>query len=69
MRAIEMPRPERRKRMHALRKRVRDYDVARWSDSFLRTLAEARRGSEAFDGTDALGELEWTVERAPRSRS
>ena len=67
MRAIEMPRPERRKRMHALRKRVRDHDVAHWSESFLRALAEARRGAGAFDVADSLGELEWTVERAPRA--
>jgi len=69
IRAIEMPRPERRKRMRALRKRVRDHDVAHWSESFLRALAEARRGSEAFGTSDELGELEWTVERAPRARS
>jgi len=68
IRAIEMPRPERRKRMHALRKRVRDHDVSFWSESFLRTLAEARRGEGVFDGPDALGELEWTVERGPRAR-
>jgi alpha,alpha-trehalose-phosphate synthase [UDP-forming] len=69
MRAIEMPRAERRKRMRALRKRVRDNDVAHWSESFLRTLAEARRGSKEFGPSDELGELEWTVERAPRPRS
>jgi trehalose 6-phosphate synthase len=68
MRAIEMPRQERRKRMHALRKRVSDHDVSFWSESFLRTLAEARRDAGVFDGSDALGELEWTVERAPRAR-
>ena len=67
VRAIEMPRPERRKRMRAMRKRVRDNDVAHWSETFLRTLAEARRNSGVFDGVDALGELEWTVERAPRA--
>jgi trehalose-6-phosphate synthase len=67
MRAIEMPRAERRTRMHALRKRVRDHDVAHWSETFLRTLAEARRNAGAYDGEDALGELEWTVERAPRA--
>jgi trehalose-6-phosphate synthase len=66
MRAVEMPRPERRKRMRALRKRVRDNDVARWSETFLRTLAEARRNSGTYDAGE-LGELEWTVERAPRA--
>jgi trehalose 6-phosphate synthase len=68
LRAIEMPRPERRKRMRALRKRVRDNDVAHWSESFLRTLAEARRGSREFEPSSELGDLEWTVERAPRAR-
>jgi trehalose 6-phosphate synthase (EC 2.4.1.15) len=67
MRAIEMPRSERLKRMRVLRKRVREHDVAFWSESFLRALAEARRHSGASDGADALGELEWTVERAPRA--
>jgi trehalose 6-phosphate synthase len=37
-RAIEMPRRERSTRMRALRKRVRDNDVARWSRSFLEAL-------------------------------
>jgi alpha,alpha-trehalose-phosphate synthase [UDP-forming] len=62
VRAVEMPRPERRRRMRALRRRVRENDVAHWSREFLRTLAEHSRG-----GIDPLGELEWTVERAPRS--
>jgi trehalose-6-phosphate synthase len=66
IRAIEMPRPERRKRMKAMRKRVRDNDVAHWSATFLRTLAEARRDSGVIE-VDPLGELEWTVERAPRA--
>lgn len=60
VRAIEMPRAERRRRMRALRKRVRENDVAHWSRLFLQTLAQ--RGGE-----DPLGELAWTVERAPRS--
>ena len=62
VRAVEMARPERRRRMRALRKRVRENDVAHWSREFLRTLAEHSRG-----GDDPLGELEWTVEREPRS--
>ena len=33
--AIEMPKRERQKRMRSMRKRVFEYDVARWSDSFL----------------------------------
>jgi trehalose-6-phosphate synthase len=60
VRAVEMQRPERRRRMRALRKRVRENDVAHWSREFLSTLA--RRS----DGDDPLGELEWTIERVPR---
>lgn len=48
MRAIEMPSAEQGRRMRALRKRVIEYDVARWSRSFLAALdgakaAKARR--------------------------
>ncbi|BDZ63306.1 bifunctional alpha,alpha-trehalose-phosphate synthase (UDP-forming)/trehalose-phosphatase [Agromyces mangrovi Wang et al. 2018] len=38
VKAAEMPRKDRAKRMRALRRRVRDYDVARWSADFLETL-------------------------------
>jgi alpha,alpha-trehalose-phosphate synthase [UDP-forming] len=58
MRAIDMPRTERRRRMRALRKRVRENDVVHWSQEFLRTLRER-------SPLDPLGELEWTVERTP----
>ena len=40
LRAIAMPRPERQRRMRALRRKVFDNDVAAWSSSFLRTLTE-----------------------------
>ncbi len=43
MRAIEMPPSEQGRRMRALRRRVMDHDVARWSKSFLDALDEARR--------------------------
>jgi len=39
--SIEMPRRERARRMRALRKRVRDNDVAKWSATFLETLTGA----------------------------
>lgn len=39
MDAVEMPQAERRRRMRALRRRVREHDVARWADDFLFTLA------------------------------
>ncbi|GAA2241742.1 trehalose-6-phosphate synthase [Herbiconiux moechotypicola] len=39
MQATRMPKAERARRMRALRKRVQEYDVARWSSSFLEALA------------------------------
>jgi trehalose 6-phosphate synthase len=46
VRAIDMPRRERSTRMRALRKRVKDNDVARWSRTFLEALdRHAPRGS------------------------
>jgi trehalose 6-phosphate synthase len=38
--AISMKQSERARRMRALRKRVRDYDVARWSTAFLSALVD-----------------------------
>jgi trehalose 6-phosphate synthase len=40
MRAVEMPEPERRRRMRGLRKRVLANDVAKWSSRFLAELGE-----------------------------
>ena len=67
LRAVDMPRPERRKRMKNLRKRVRENDVNHWSEGFLRTVAQARRDAGETGTADSLEDLEWTVERAPRS--
>ncbi|CAN5260971.1 N/A [soil metagenome] len=64
IRAIAMPRPERRRRMKAMRKKVSENDVAHWSETFLDALREARAGTDEDDG-DPLGDLEWTIERAP----
>jgi trehalose 6-phosphate synthase len=65
-----MPKRDRVARMRSLRKRVLEYDVARWSTTFLTTLAGVRGDRENaepdLDLDDPLGELEWTVERAPR---
>lgn len=65
LRAIDMPRHERRKRMRSLRKRVAENDVAKWSDSFLTTLRQARRSRAAWGGSGLPGDVEWTVERPP----
>jgi alpha,alpha-trehalose-phosphate synthase [UDP-forming] len=40
VRAATMPAAERRRRMRALRRRVKDRDVAHWASSFLRSLEE-----------------------------
>ena len=61
MRAISMSRPERRKRMKALRKRVTENTVAHWSDAFLSALARSR-GQHPRHGSAGEG-TEWTVTR------
>lgn len=68
LQAVAMPREERRRRMRAMRKRVRENDVAHWSRSFLDTLSEAHGHSRpASAEDDPLGDLEWTIERPPAS--
>ncbi len=62
-RAIEMPRRERSTRMRALRKRVRENDVARWSRSFLEALdrhapRSSRIDPSAVDGGERHREAE-----------
>ncbi|HCJ49577.1 MAG TPA: trehalose-6-phosphate synthase, partial [Microbacterium sp.] len=42
MQAIDMPAKERERRMRALRRRVRENDVARWSQRFLTDLDAVR---------------------------
>ena len=42
MRAVEMPEPERKRRMRALRKRVMSNDVSKWSSRFLAELEESQ---------------------------
>jgi len=67
MQAVDMQRAERRKRMRALRKRVRENDVGHWSRSFLRALSDANGGIDRLGADpDPLGDLEWTVERPPK---
>jgi alpha,alpha-trehalose-phosphate synthase [UDP-forming] len=62
--AIRMPRQERRVRMRALRKRVREFDVARWSREFLDTLATvATQRTAPLPVIELPEELEWTVDR------
>jgi len=41
LRAMRMPRAERRSRMRAMRRRVAEHDVARWSSDFLTALTHA----------------------------
>lgn len=64
MRAIEMPMRERMLRMRALRRRVLENDVARWSSNFLLTLQQARAGRyNRIAPIQLPEELEWTVDR------
>ena len=60
-----MPRPERRKRMRSLRRRVRENDVQHWSETFLSALRAASSGASE---ENPLGDLEWTVDRPMRRR-
>ncbi|MGN8552809.1 UNVERIFIED_CONTAM: trehalose-6-phosphate synthase [Microbacterium sp. SLM126] len=53
MRAIEMPPAEQGRRMRALRKRVIEHDVARWSRSFLSALDDAKAAKRRSDARRA----------------
>jgi trehalose 6-phosphate synthase len=67
VKAIEMPKPERQKRMRALRKRVIEHDVSRWSRHFLATLEETRSNrNQRLDPIELGDELEWTIDRGSR---
>ena len=67
--AIAMPRTERSSRMKSLRKRVLEYDVSRWSTTFLATLADTKSNARTDYDDDPLGDLEWTAERIPAGRA
>jgi trehalose 6-phosphate synthase len=64
--AIEMPQPEQRKRMRAMRKQVLRNDVARWSIDFLTALREAADAEPAETDEAPLGELGSTIDRIRR---
>ncbi|MGI8665788.1 MAG: alpha,alpha-trehalose-phosphate synthase (UDP-forming) [Jatrophihabitans sp.] len=49
VRAAEISPAESRRRMRSMRRRVREYDIARWADTFLQTL-EGRHSDEPADG-------------------
>lgn len=66
VKAIEMPRPERRKRMRSMRKRVRENDVQYWSETFLAALRAAGSGASP---DNPLGDLEWTSDKPLRRRA
>ncbi|MCU1424791.1 MAG: otsA, partial [Microbacteriaceae bacterium] len=67
LQAIAMTKRERSARMRSLRKRVLEYDVARWSTTFLSTLSGVRGDrTDVPETEDPLGDLEWTVDRMPR---
>ncbi|RFA22696.1 alpha,alpha-trehalose-phosphate synthase (UDP-forming) [Subtercola boreus] len=56
LKAMAMPQSERSRRMRALRKRVIDYDVARWSKSFLDELANKQVGTREVDQAEGGSE-------------
>jgi len=53
--AMRMPRSERRSRMRAMRRRVVEHDVARWSSEFLEALAGSRSATGAPRPMDGAG--------------
>ena len=62
--AINMPKREQQVRMRSLRKRVTEFDVARWSREFLEALAEATRlRNGGATPSDPDGVLDWTIDR------
>ncbi|WP_264674000.1 alpha,alpha-trehalose-phosphate synthase (UDP-forming) [Planctomonas psychrotolerans] len=64
VRAVEMPRREQQKRMRAMRKRVFEYDVARWSDSFLSELGTIRSHTgAAIPAAEPVVDLEDVLEQ------
>lgn len=64
LQAIDMPEKERGQRMRALRKRVLENDVARWSSNFLQTLEHTRASRyERIAPVELPEELEWTIDR------
>lgn len=64
LRAVAMPRRERVIRMRALRKRVLEYDVARWSNDFLSALDAARLSRfDRVAPVELPEEFEWTLDR------
>ncbi|GGF14515.1 hypothetical protein GCM10011399_05450 [Subtercola lobariae] len=56
LRAMQMPRHERSRRMRSLRKRVKEHDVARWSKSFLDALADQTLAQSSADAAAAADE-------------
>ena len=52
VRAANTSPAEARRRMRAMRKRVREHDVARWAASFLYSLRGGPTAADAVDGTD-----------------
>lgn len=68
--ALTMPVDERRARMHALRRRVRDYDVHRWANSFVDELKSSDTGAvhpeQKFSSPEEIAGLSRTLRKAKR---
>jgi trehalose 6-phosphate synthase len=64
VRAIEMPRVEKQRRMRAMRNLVLRNNVDRWSAQFLEALRGVGSDNQDAEDDDPLGDLEWTIERS-----
>jgi trehalose 6-phosphate synthase/phosphatase len=68
--ALTMPDDERRTRMRALRRRVRDYDVHRWADSFISQLnspdSEPSRVAQDVSPPEQIARLSQCIRQSPR---
>ncbi|TIH32308.1 trehalose-6-phosphate synthase [Subtercola vilae] len=68
MKAIGMPKHEKSRRMRSLRKRVIEYDVARWSKNFLGALADQTSAQSSSDAADAAARADDEATTATEKR-
>jgi trehalose 6-phosphate synthase len=63
LQAIAMPAEERAARMHAMRRRVLENDVAHWARVFIAALDETRRrNNDSVAPLELPADLEWTID-------
>ncbi|MFH1774640.1 MAG: bifunctional alpha,alpha-trehalose-phosphate synthase (UDP-forming)/trehalose-phosphatase [Methanobacteriota archaeon] len=67
--ALNMPLEEQRKRIRAMRKRLKNYDARRWAEDFLSNLSEVKQCQHAFAMNVMSGETESElIERYKRAK-